>query len=92
MLIHISKDSTLTLNSFFFGFFITPPPKKKNSNCRRTYKETVSDCYNLMDSNNVITKPLNNVKHHLTFTKDKSISYLININISVFISASVFIM
>lgn len=29
MLIHISKDSTLTLNSFFFGFFIKPPKKQK---------------------------------------------------------------
>lgn len=29
MLIHISKDSTLTLNSFFWFFYNPPPPKKK---------------------------------------------------------------
>lgn len=75
-----------------WGFFYKTPKKTKTSNCRRTYKEPVSDCYIWMDSNNVITKPLNNVKHHLTFTKDKNVSYLININISVFISAGVFIM
>lgn len=87
-----SKGPVAQSSSQAGGFFYKTPKKTKTSNCRRTYKEPVSDCYIWMDSNNVITKPLNNVKHHLTFTKDKNVSYLININISVFISAGVFIM